>query len=98
MAITEVFKNPTVKQVIFQIRYPNLFFLESKIGELQMEIIDKFPESALMFRRHVLLADVGPSAKLEELQDKAVQEQGRKVWQFNSPLGYQLNVLTDSLA
>ena len=97
MAITEVFSKPTVKQVIFQIRIPNLFFLESKIGELQMTIIDKFPESALLFRRQVLFADIGPSAKLEELKGRTTEEQGRKVWQFNSPLGYQLNVLTDSL-
>ena len=31
MAINEVFPNPTVKKVIFQIRFPNLFFIESKI-------------------------------------------------------------------
>lgn len=98
MAISDVFVNPTVKQVIFQIRFPNLFFIESKIGDLQMSIMDKFPESSLIFRRQVILADIGPSAKLEELQDKATQEQGQKVWQFNSSLGYQLNVLTDSLS
>lgn len=97
MAINEVFANPTAKKVIFQIRFPNLFFIESKIGELQMSIIDKFPESALLFVRHVVFADVGPNEKLEELRDNSSPEQGRKVWQFNSPLGYQLNVLTDSL-
>jgi uncharacterized protein (TIGR04255 family) len=97
MPITEVFIKPTVKQVIFQIRFPNLFFIESKIGEIQMSIMDKFPESALLFRRQLILADMGPSAKIEEIQDKMTHEQGKKVWQFNSPLGYQLNILTDSL-
>ena len=97
MAITEVFQNPTAKQVIFQIRFPNLFFIESKIGELQMAIIDKFPESALVFRRQIVFADIGPREKLEELQDKVTTESGRKVWSFASPLGYKLNVLTDSL-
>jgi uncharacterized protein (TIGR04255 family) len=97
MAITEIFPKPTVKKVIFQIRFPNLFFIEARIGELQMAIMDKFPESALLFRRQIVFADIGPSAKLEELQEKVPQEQGRKVWQFKSTLGYQLNVLTDSL-
>lgn len=97
MSINEVFPNPTAKQVIFQIRFPNLFFIESKIGDLQIAIMNKFPESAMLNRRQVVFADLGPSGKFEELQDKIPQEQGRKVWQFNSPLGYQLNVLTDSL-
>ncbi len=99
MSINEVFIKPTVKQVIFQIRFPNLFFIESKIGEIQMAIMDKFPESALLFRRQVLFADISSNSKIENLQEKITQEQeqGRKVWQFNSPLKYQLNILTDSL-
>jgi hypothetical protein len=40
MAIEEVFPNPTVKQVAFEIRFPNLFYLESKIGELQVKIME----------------------------------------------------------
>ena len=40
---------------------------------------------------------MGPSAKIEDIQDKVNPDQTRKVWQFNSPLGYQLNILTDSL-
>ena len=33
MPIHEVFPSPTVKQVIFQVRFPNLFYLESRMGE-----------------------------------------------------------------
>jgi len=97
MPINEVFPHPTVKKVIFQIRFPNLFFIESRIGELQMAIMEKFPESALAFHRHVVFAELGPSVKVEELPDVMSPEQGKKVWQFKSPLGYQLNVLTNSL-
>ena len=32
----EIYPNPTVKRVIFQARFPNLFYLESKIGDLQL--------------------------------------------------------------
>ena len=67
MTINEVFPNPTVKLVAFEIKYPNLFFLESKIGDLQIEIMEQFPESALGFRRQVVFADIGPKAKVEEL-------------------------------
>lgn len=38
MPINEVFVNPTVKQVIFQVKFPNLFFIESKIGDIQLKI------------------------------------------------------------
>lgn len=98
MAITEVFPNPTVKEVAFEIRFPNLFFIESKIGDLQIKIMDKFPQSALVFQRQLLFANLDPSAKLEEIQQKLPQEQGQKVWQFNSPFGYQLNVRGNSIS
>jgi len=96
MTITEVFRNPTVKQVIFQIRYPNLFFIENKIGDLQLKIMDKFPESALLFRRQVVFADIGPYTKIENIPDDA-SAMAKKIWQFTSPKGYELNVLSDSL-
>lgn len=96
MPIAEVFPNPTVKQVVFQIQFPNLFFLESKIGDLQIKIIDKFPESALIFQRGLVFA-VGQN-KMEALQQNIPQDQGAKIWQFNNPpLGYILNVASNSL-
>lgn len=98
MAIDEVFPNPTVKLVAFEIRYPNLFFLESKIGDLQLKIMEQFPESALGFRRQVLFADVSPKAKLEEVQEKMDKEWATKVWNFKSPKDFELDVTTSTLA
>jgi len=95
MTITEVFPNPTVKQVIFQIRYPNLFFIEDKIGDFQVQILQEFPKSALAFRRQIMLADLGPDAKLPDIQGS--DNLSTKVWQFISDKGFRLNVLTDSL-
>jgi uncharacterized protein (TIGR04255 family) len=98
MAIDEVFKNPTVKQVVFQIIFPNLFYIENKIGEFQQKIMSEFPESALLYRRQFAWADVGPEVKLTEIESKLEKEPtGQKIWQFKSPKNFQLDVLNNSL-
>ncbi|MBL7075548.1 TIGR04255 family protein [candidate division KSB1 bacterium] len=98
MSINEVFPNPTVKQVIFQIRFPNLFYMESKIiGDLQLKIMKEFPQSTLLFRRQLLFADIGPEVKLENISGDLEKEAGKKIWQFKSDKNFQLNVLTDTL-
>jgi hypothetical protein len=51
MAIDEVFLNPTVEKVIFQIRFSNLFYIENKIGELQIKLMSEFPDSSIVMRR-----------------------------------------------
>jgi len=97
MTIKEVFPNPTVKQVIFQIRFPNLFSMENKIGDFQLKIMKQFPESALLYRRQVIFADVGPKVKIEESEAQAHQEAGKKIWHFESRKNFELNVTSDSL-
>jgi hypothetical protein len=97
MSISEVFPNPTVKQVIFQIKFPNLFYMENKIGDLQLKIMEKFPQSALLFRRQLLFADLGPKGKIENIPSDLDKEGGKKIWQFKSNKNFELNVLSDSL-
>ena len=98
MSIDEVFPNPTVKQVVFQIRFPNLFYVENKMGDFQLKIMSEFPDSALAHRRTFTWADVGPEVKLTEIESKLEKEPtGQKIWQFKSPKGFQLNVLSSSL-
>lgn len=97
MPINEVFPNPTVKQVIFQIRFPNLFYLESKIGELQVQIMDIFPESSLAFQQPFFIANLGSNIKVDDLNEKMNSENTKKMWSFRSPKNYVLNVLSDSL-
>lgn len=97
MAITEVFPNPTVKQVIFQIRFPNLFYIENRIGDIQSKIIKEFPQSSLLVRRQLVFADVGSNVNQVELPADYKNEMGKKIWQFTSPKGYELNILNDSL-
>jgi hypothetical protein len=55
VVITEVFPNPTVKQVVFQVKFPNLFYLENKIGDFQMKIMKDYPKSELQYRRSAFL-------------------------------------------
>lgn len=97
MTITEIFPHPTVKMVIFQIRYPNLFYIENKIGDLQLKIMKEFPESSLLYRQRLVLADIGPDVKIEKEATNKPEESAAKIWQFKSPNKYQLNVLSDSL-
>lgn len=97
MSIKEVFPNPTVKQVIFQIRFPNLFSMENKIGDLQLKIMKEFPQSALLYRRQIIFADIGPKVRIEDLQGDSDKEAGQKIWQFKSNKNFQLSVLSDSL-
>lgn len=93
----EVFPNPTVRAVHFEIRFPNLFFIESKIGDFQLSIMEKFPQSKLALRRQVVFADVGPDAKLEQLPQVIEDDRRGKVWQFLSGTGVAVNVTTSSL-
>ncbi|MBL7135472.1 MAG: TIGR04255 family protein [Candidatus Marinimicrobia bacterium] len=97
MSISEVFPNPTVKQVIFQIKFPNLFYMENKIGAFQLKIMNEFPQSALLFRRQVVFVDIGPEGKFENIPADLDKESGKKIWQFKSNKNFQLNVLGDSL-
>lgn len=97
MAIDEIFPNPTVKQVAFEIKFPNLFYLENLVGKLQVKVMDQFPESALLFRRQVVFADMGPQAKVEEIEERIDKEWATKIWQFKSPKNFEMNVSTASL-
>ena len=97
MSINKIFPNPTAKQVIFQIKFPNLFSMENKIGDLQLKIMEKFPQSSLLFRRQIVFADIGPGAKLESIPSDLEEETGKKIWQFKSSNNFQLDVLSDSL-
>lgn len=96
MAISEVFQNPTVKHVIFQIRFPNLFYIENKIGEIQMRIMEEYPESKLLFRQQLVFADIGPDVKIDNANE-AKEQHSKKIWQFKSPQKIELNIMSDSL-
>ncbi|HLO60936.1 MAG TPA: TIGR04255 family protein [Bacteroidales bacterium] len=97
MAIHEVFPKPLVKQVIFQIRFPNLFYIENKIGDIQLKIMKKFPVSNLLVQKQFLFADVNQESSLEEIKANISPNVNKKIWQFRSEDGVVLNILPDSL-
>jgi uncharacterized protein (TIGR04255 family) len=97
MPINEVFPNPMVKQVIFQIIFPNLFYMENKIGDLQVKVMKEFPQSSLLLRRQFVFVDKGEEGKLENIPPELDKEAVKKIWQFKSNKDVTLNVLTNSL-
>ena len=98
MVISEIFPNPTVKQVIFEIRFPMLFFMENKVGDLQLKVMNEFPKPALIFERQFVILDKGQKGKLEELPPKTDEKFGRKIWEFKSDKDYKFNVTSSSLS
>ena len=78
-------------------RFPNLFYMEKKIGDLQIKIMKKFPKSGLILRRQVLIADIGPESKIEPPPDGLDSEAVKKIWNFKSGTGMEVNVLNNSL-
>lgn len=93
MSTDEVFVNPTVKQVVFQIKFPSLFYIEAKIGEYQMDIMKSFPKSEVVVRRQFILADVTKGQVLDEMPESGA----RKIWKFTSDSGVVLELQADSL-
>lgn len=99
MPSNEVFQNPIVKMVAVELRFPNLFFLEGKIGDFQVKIMRDFPESEIAMRRSVLFA-FGSDKGLQELAAQSKADDGLvdKVWQFKSAAGVTLAVTSKSLS
>lgn len=98
MTIAEVFPNPTVKTVAFEAKFPNLFFLESKIGDLQIKLMERFPESSLLFRQNIIFADIPPGGQLPDgLKTNSEEPNSQKVWQFRSPNGCVVSVQSNSI-
>jgi len=91
-----LYKNPTVKKVIFQIRFPNLFYLESKIPDIQCDILDKFPESALIFQQAINLS-VGNKDNINNNQLTTNEKSPFMIWQFKNNDGYILEIQNGSL-
>lgn len=97
MTINEVFTNPTVKSVFFEVRFPNLFFLESKLGDFQLKVLDRFPDSSVAFRRQFVIGETAPGAPVPDTTTISDDMAGQKVWTFKSPLNYELALETSRL-
>ncbi len=96
MAINEIFPNPTVKQVIFQVRFPCLFSIESLIGTYQTRIMEKFPESEQLLSRRFFIGPVSDSGQLKDVSEEQDIGAIKKIWKFTTESGVILNVQVDS--
>lgn len=91
----EVFPNPTVHQVVFQVRFPSLFFMESRLGDFQLAIMPQFPESELRLQRAVLFAHgTDPDALVKQLPET---DGTTKIWTFKNRTGVLVELKHDSL-
>lgn len=97
MVISEIFLRPTVKQIVFEIKFPNLLFIDSKIGEFQTQIMTEYPESNISYRKKIMFMDTGNKLSQKEIDDMENKEYARKIWEFKSPKDVQLTVSNDSI-
>lgn len=96
MPLDEIFSRPLVREVVFQVRYPNLFFIENKIGELQLSILKSFPESALLLRKDFVIAQQVSGTGMEGRVPEP--DLTHVIWQFKSPEGVTLLVARDNFS
>ena len=97
MATNEIFPNPTVKQIIFQIRFPSLFSMESLIGTYQTHIMERFPKSQQLLSRRFMFGPVPDSSHNRDVSDEEDVGAIKKIWKFTTESGVILNVQVDSL-
>ncbi len=80
MPDNEGFPTPLVKQIAFEVRFPNLFFIEGRIGEFQVQIMRDFPQSELVQRRSfMVLAGNVDSPQVQELAKQQASDID-KIW------------------
>lgn len=94
MPLNEVFPKPTVDRIVFQIRYPHLFFLEQRIGDLQLKLMRHFPESDLLFQRNFVVVQ---QAESEQPAPTAPEQSTTKIWRFKNGPEVILDIQTDSM-
>ena len=91
--MSEIYPNPTVKQVIFQIKFPNLLYIEKSIGDIQIKIMNDYPESAEIIQKTFMLGYYD-----KKVNNMVEEEPLTKIWKFTSPNGYELTISNNSLS
>lgn len=91
----EIFPNSPIKKVIFQIIFPNLFYLETKIPNIQVRIMEKFPDSALLIQQKFQFSEIGAEKPQMDENENLVNN---KIWEFRSKNGDKLTISSNSLS
>lgn len=79
--MNEVLKNPSVVEVVFEVRFPNLFYIAQKIGEYQLEIMDDFPKASQIIEQSVVIGGAKANVSDENI------EKPIPFWQFENKTG-----------
>ncbi len=90
-----VFIRPTVEKVIFRIDYPNLFYLERKIPDIQMDILSEFPESALMIKQQLPIVKIDKINSPNDSNDDILVQ---NIWEFKNTKGYILQISSNNFS
>lgn len=59
--------------------------------------MEEFPDSQLLQRRNIVLANISSEENVKQLAD-ASKDPVENIWRFSSPQGYELNVSSNSLS
>jgi hypothetical protein len=68
-----------------------LFFIETRIGEFQVQVMKDFPQSELLHRRNLMFL-AGSADNLQEIAKQQAGEATDKVWAFKSNAGTKLEI------
>lgn len=92
-----IYADPSVKEVIFQVRFPQLFFIEGKIGDFQLAIMEKFPKSELLIQQQVTIGFV-PAKQSDTIDPNIPPPLTLKSWSFDSEKGVKVVLSFDTLS
>lgn len=94
-----LYPNSTVKNVIFQIIFPNLFYMENKISQYQLKIMKKFPISKLIHQQAIPITNINFRSDKEpdDLVNQTELTYIQKIWRFESNNKVILNVTSNSI-
>lgn len=98
MQQSTIYAKPTVKEVIFQVRFPQLFYIEGKIGDFQLAIMEKFPKSELLIQQQVAIG-FAPAQQFGSIDSNVSPSPlTSKSWSFESGNGLKVILSFNSLS
>lgn len=74
-------KKNFIELVVWQIKYPNCFFIENIIGDFQKKIMKRFPESKLQYRNSILFEQSEDQLSFSNTKDQDITN---KIWIFEN--------------
>jgi uncharacterized protein (TIGR04255 family) len=98
--VREILARPTVKTVVAEFRFPHLLVIEQKVADIQLALIERFPELRVQFQFSVLIGDPTKLSSPDSLPPQLRQQTAptSKMWEFDSKEGEILRLATNSIS